>query len=92
MELDKNIGNINIVSQDIGRVLLNLFTNAFYSVTQKKKRVDKGYEPFVIVRSEKKNSSITIVLRDNGLGISQRSMSKIFNPFSLLNLPEKAWV
>jgi len=81
LELDKNIGNINIVPQDIGRVLLNLFTNAFYSVNQKKKQATKGYEPAVTVSTQKENSSIAIRVRDNGFGITQKDMTKIFQPF-----------
>ncbi len=93
MELDKSIGNINIVPQDIGRVILNLFTNAFYSVNQKKKsshrlKGSENYEPIVTVTTKSLGSSsgdggenIIIRVRDNGLGVSQKAMSKIFQPF-----------
>ncbi len=86
MELDDSIGNINIVPQDIGRVILNLFTNAFYSVNQKKKQADKNYEPIVAVSTKKLapllgDGGIVISVRDNGVGISQKAMAKIFQPF-----------
>ncbi|HVE60549.1 MAG TPA: tetratricopeptide repeat protein, partial [Chitinophagaceae bacterium] len=64
---DPNIGKINIIPQDIGRVLLNLFTNAFYSVTEKNKRLNKfaqsapqDYEPSVFVTTEKLNNVSSI--------------------------------
>ncbi len=88
MELDDSIGNINIVPQDIGRVILNLFTNAFYSVNQKKKKADKNYEPIVAVSTKKLapllgDGGIVISVRDNGAGIPQKAMAKIFQPFLL---------
>ncbi len=81
VELDKTIENINLVPQDIGRVLLNIFTNAFYSVNQKKKQADKSYEPCVIVSTKKETGSIAIRIKDNGVGITQKAMTKIFQPF-----------
>ncbi len=55
--------------------------NAFYSVNQKKKQADKGYEPCVTVKTEKEVSAIAIRIRDNGVGITQKAMTKIFQPF-----------
>jgi signal transduction histidine kinase len=81
LDLDKSIGNINIVSQDIGRVLLNLFTNAFYSVNQKKKQSGSAYEPVVTVSTKITNGFVIIKVKDNGLGITQKAMGKIFQPF-----------
>ena len=52
-DFDKSIGKINIIPQDIGRVLLNLFTNAFYAVTEKKKQQPEGYEPTVSVSTKR---------------------------------------
>jgi signal transduction histidine kinase len=86
MDLDDGIGHINIVPQDIGRVVLNLFTNAFYSVNQKKKQADKSYEPKVsvgtkLIKSASGEGSVVIRVKDNGLGITQKAMPKIFQPF-----------
>jgi two-component system NtrC family sensor kinase len=81
MDLDENIKTINIVSQDIGRVLLNLFSNAFYSVNHKKKIAGAGFEPIVSVSTKKTDSCVIIRIRDNGMGISQKSMAKLFQPF-----------
>ena len=85
MELDDSIGNINIVQQDFGRVILNLFTNAFYSVNQKKK-ANKSYEPKVevstkLIKSSSGDESVVIRVKDNGLGIPEKAMTKIFQPF-----------
>ena len=79
--LDANIGTIKINSQDIGRVLLNLFTNSFYSVTEKKKQVDETYNPVISVISKKLNNKIEIIIKDNGIGIPQTVLDKIFQPF-----------
>ena len=77
--------NIYVIPQDIGRVLLNLFTNAFYSVAEKKKRVGEGYQPTVTVTTSaatlKGRRFIEITVHDNGLGIPQRILDKIYQPF-----------
>ena len=84
---DENIKKFNIVPQDIGRAILNLFTNAFYSVSEKKKIIDNNYEPQVsVITSIKKDvagtgSKVEIKVKDNGLGIPQKVVDKIFQPF-----------
>ncbi|HEY9363157.1 MAG TPA: tetratricopeptide repeat protein [Chitinophagaceae bacterium] len=75
------IGKINIVPQEIGRVLLNLFNNAFYAVNEKKKLQSEGYEPTVLVSTKKLNAKIEISIKDNGNGIPRKVLDKIFNPF-----------
>jgi len=80
-DFDEGIGNINIVSQDIGRAILNLITNAFYAVTEKKKETGDGYEPTVSVSTKKRNSKVEIIVKDNGNGIPQKILDKIFQPF-----------
>ena len=77
----KNIGKVNIVPQDIGRVVLNLMTNAFYAVTEKKKEISQGYEPTVLVSSVKFNDKIELKISDNGQGIPEKVLAKIFQPF-----------
>ena len=74
-------GKINIVPQDIGRVLLNLFNNAFYAVNEKKKRNVTAYEPTVSVTTKKTGDKIEISVKDNGNGIPQKIADKIFQPF-----------
>ncbi len=81
-QFDNSIEKINIISQDIGRVLLNVFNNAFYSVNEKKKQGANGtYEPLVIVSTARRDSRVEISVRDNGMGIPQKVNDKIFQPF-----------
>jgi signal transduction histidine kinase len=80
-DFDESIGNINIVPQDIGRVILNLITNAFYAVNEKKKINISGYEPVVSISTKKQGGRIEIKVIDNGNGISQKVVDKIFQPF-----------
>jgi signal transduction histidine kinase len=80
-DFDESIGKINVVPQDIGRVLLNLYNNAFYSVIEKKKQSGDKYEALVSVSTKKENNTITITVRDNGIGIPQKVIDKIFQPF-----------
>ena len=80
-DFDEQIGNINIIPQDIGRVILNLINNAFYAVDVKKKLNLNGYEPTVSVTTRKNNGKIEIKVSDNGNGIPQKVLDKIFQPF-----------
>jgi len=80
-EFDETIGKINIVPQDIGRVLFNLFNNAFYAVTDKNIQQGEGYEPTVSVSTKKVNDKVEIKVKDNGNGIPQKVLDKIFQPF-----------
>ncbi|MDQ6610638.1 MAG: ATP-binding protein, partial [Bacteroidota bacterium] len=79
--LDSTIGPLTIVPQDIGRVLLNLFNNAFYSVAEKKKQLNANFKPLVQVETKKIKDGIEIIVRDNGLGVPQKVIEKIFQPF-----------
>ncbi len=80
-DFDSSIGKINIVPQDIGRVLLNLYNNAFYAVNEKSKQQIQRYEPTVSVNSKKSDDKILLTVMDNGNGISQKVIDKIFQPF-----------
>ena len=80
-EFDNSIGKVNMIPQDIGRVILNLINNAFYAVTEKKKVNTNGYEPTVTVTTKRDNGKIEIRVKDNGNGISQKVLDKIFQPF-----------
>jgi len=62
-------------------VLLNLYNNAFYAVTEKKKQVGDDYEPTISVSTKKLNDKVEIRVKDNGLGIPQKILDKIFQPF-----------
>ena len=80
-DYDENIGLIKIISQDLGRVILNLITNAFYAVMEKKKLYPTGYEPTVTVSTKKNDNKIIVEVKDNGTGIPQKAIDKIFQPF-----------
>ncbi|MEP7142038.1 MAG: tetratricopeptide repeat protein [Ferruginibacter sp.] len=89
---ESGIGKINIIPQDIGRVLLNLYNNAFYAVYEKKKETARKvvtpfrkvlplYEPTVTVSTKKSGNRVFIGVSDNGNGIPQKIVDKIFQPF-----------
>lgn len=78
---DESIKQLNIAPQDIGRVVLNLITNAFYAVNEKKKLQIEGYEPKVVVETIKVKNDIQIQVSDNGNGIPKKVLDKVFQPF-----------
>jgi signal transduction histidine kinase len=79
---DPVIGEVEVIPQDIGRVLLNLINNAFYAVTQKKNQNPEDYEPTVIVSSRRIHSGLLeISVQDNGTGIPDSVKTRIFQPF-----------
>jgi signal transduction histidine kinase len=80
-DFDESIGNFNIIPQDIGRVILNLITNAFYVVDEKKKTGIENYEPIVSVSTKKIEEKVEIKVSDNGNGIPENILGKIFQPF-----------
>ena len=84
-DFDDNVGKINVIPQDIGRVLLNLFNNAFYAVNEKfraqSSQLTADYKPLVSVETKRINGKVEIRVRDNGNGISQKILEKIFQPF-----------
>lgn len=78
---DEALGTVSVVPQDIGRVLLNLFNNAFYAVNEKKKGLNGAFEPVLFVSTKKEAGYIVIKVRDNGNGIPQKVADKIYQPF-----------
>jgi signal transduction histidine kinase/Flp pilus assembly protein TadD len=93
-DFDETIGNINIIPQDIGRVILNLITNAFYACAERSRSADneknnstnsilheQKYRPTVTLKTKKINNKVEISVRDNGNGIPQKVLDKIFQPF-----------
>ena len=79
--LDPTLPNINVVAQDIGRVILNLINNAFYAVSEKAKQTEGKYEPTVTISTRTDKEKVEIVVKDNGVGISEAIREKIFQPF-----------
>ncbi|HEY5968840.1 MAG TPA: ATP-binding protein [Chitinophagaceae bacterium] len=86
-DFDNTVEKVNVIQQDIGRVILNLITNAFYVVSEKKQQLGDNYEPKVIVSTKAIKpplgglGAVEISVRDNGNGISQKVLDKIFQPF-----------
>jgi signal transduction histidine kinase len=81
LEAEKNLPKVNVITQDIGRVLLNLINNAFFSVSERKQQPNNGYKPEVIVTIKKLGEEIEISVKDNGKGIPEEIRDKIFQPF-----------
>ena len=79
--LDDTLAEIKIVRQDVSRVLLNLFNNAFYAVKEKEKLVAGDYEPTIYVITKRENNGLSICVIDNGNGIPPTIIDKIFQPF-----------
>jgi signal transduction histidine kinase len=92
-DFDETIGKINVIPQDIGRVILNLITNAFYAVDEKRKLLTKdlegfqnlkgldAYQPTVSVGTKRLGENVLITVKDNGNGIPPKVLDKIFQPF-----------
>nr|WP_294902898.1 ATP-binding protein [uncultured Lacibacter sp.] len=80
-DFDENIGTVHIFPQDMGRVILNLITNAFYVVNEKKKSGVDNYEPTVTVTTKKLGDKVEVSVKDNGNGIPEKVFDKIFQPF-----------
>jgi two-component system NtrC family sensor kinase len=83
---DESLGKINVIPQDLGRVILNLFTNAFYSLKEKQKLKNEEYKPMVSVTTKAlkpaiKGMAVEIRVKDNGVGIPKETLEKIFQPF-----------
>jgi len=76
-----SLPKINVIPQDIGRVLLNLFNNAFYAVNQKAKTAGADFKPEVSVLTALENGNVKIVVKDNGVGIPDAIKDKIMQPF-----------
>jgi signal transduction histidine kinase len=75
------VGELEIVPQDIGRVLLNLFQNAFYAVSEKKKQGKENFEPTISVCTKRESKYVLIGISDNGTGIPPQIKEKVFQPF-----------
>ena len=80
-DFDDAIDKIRVIPQEMGRVLLNLYNNAFYAVTERKNLNIEGYEPTVSVSTRKLDKFIEIKVKDNGTGIPEEKLDKIFQPF-----------
>ena len=80
-DFDERIGKIELIPQEMGRVILNLITNAFYAVSERRRQSGDGFEPKVSVTTYKSGNKVEIRVSDNGNGIPDRILDKIFQPF-----------
>jgi signal transduction histidine kinase len=80
-DFDETIAQVNIVQQDIGRVFLNLFNNAFYAVNKKRETAGESYKPVVEVSTSANDGFIVVTVKDNGVGIPDDIKDKILQPF-----------
>ncbi len=80
-DFDPKMPRIKVVPQDIGRVILNLVTNAFHAVSKKREQAVKTYQPTVIMQTRDLKKSIEVIVKDNGSGIPNAIKDKIFQPF-----------
>jgi two-component system, NtrC family, sensor kinase len=80
-DFDGSIGKITIIPQDISRVLVNIYNNAFYAVREKGLQSPNGYKPSILVATSKANGMVEITVKDNGRGIAENIRQKIFQPF-----------
>ena len=80
-DFDINLGKVDVVPQEIGRVLLNLYNNAFYAVKEKQKTASVDYKPTVTISTKQTDKQIEIRVRDSGMGIPDAIKDKIFQPF-----------
>jgi two-component system NtrC family sensor kinase len=83
IQLDAAIEHVKVVPQDIGRVLLNVFNNAFYAVNQKQKQLNTDYKPTIVLSTQTDPGSqmVVVCIRDNGTGIPDTILDKIYQPF-----------
>ena len=81
MHYDESLPKIDVIPQDMGRVMLNLFNNAFYAVNQKSKTAEADYKPEVSVSTSSENGHVIIKIKDNGTGIPDAIKEKIMQPF-----------
>ncbi|WP_461093361.1 sensor histidine kinase [Spirosoma gilvum] len=81
LDLDPTVGTVNLVPQDIGRVFLNIYNNAFYAVQTKQKQIGNGYQPQIQVSTRAEKDAVTISISDNGIGIPDEIRHKIYQPF-----------
>jgi signal transduction histidine kinase len=97
-DFDENVGKVNVIPQDIGRVLINLFNNAFYACAERSRNIVDGrlnepfgqeqkdeeeilYQPTVSLSTKREENRVTITVKDNGNGMTEKIKEKIFQPF-----------
>lgn len=80
-DFEKSLRNVEVMPQELGRVLLNLFNNAFYAVREKQKSSPPNYHPVITVSTHQNREQVEIQVKDNGIGMAENVQQKIFQPF-----------
>src|SRR5574338_1385917 len=80
-DFDQSLTNVQVIPQDISRVLVNILSNAFYAVNEKKKQLNGSFQPAVKVSTKSNGKYVTIDIKDNGTGMSEKVIAKAFQPF-----------
>ncbi len=80
-DLAADLGPVEVVPQDLGRVILNITANAFQAVFQKSEKAEEGYDPRVTFATKRRNNQVEIRIRDNGPGMPEEVVEKVFQPF-----------
>lgn len=80
-KLGPTVGQVEMLPQEIGRVLVNLMNNAFYAVRERRRMRPSDYTPTITVMTQKENGLVTIAVQDNGIGIPEKIRDKVFTPF-----------
>ena len=86
---DQNLGEIECVPQALGRVVLNIVTNACHATGEKRRATDGSYNPTLWIRTKRAKDRVRICIRDNGSGIPDEIREKIFNPFFTTKAADK---
>jgi PAS domain S-box-containing protein len=81
LDLDRNLSPIEVVSQDVNRVLLNLISNGFYAVTKRGRESNGAFRPTLKIATREFGESVEVRVRDNGIGIPEENYEKLFQPF-----------
>ena len=81
LDLDRNLAPIDVVPQDVSRVLLNLISNGFYAVTKRGRAGDAAFRPLLRIATREFGEGVEIRVRDNGVGIPPEYREKLFQPF-----------
>jgi PAS domain S-box-containing protein len=81
LDLDRNLSPIEVVSQDVNRVLLNLISNGFYAVTERSRESNGAFRPTLKIATREFGEGVEVRVRDNGVGVSAEDYEKLFQPF-----------
>ena len=81
-DYDPEVGELEVIPHDLGRVFLNMVSNACYATNERKvSGGDRDYVPSLWIGSKRLEDRVQVTIRDNGVGIPEEAVEKIFNPF-----------